>query len=118
MAINRAITLEITERLTLDAAKARELFLAESDLMKSVLDFGDSWLESSNKLTLHDPLAAVCIFYPDVCQFERGFVRVETDEEMFMGGTSFRAARDGNVEITREVDKERFYHILSSTLNR
>lgn len=116
--INRAITLEITERLTLDAAKVGELFLAKSDLMKSVLDFGDSWLESSNKLTLHDPLAAVCIFYPDVCQFEKGFVRVETDEEMFMGGTSFRAARDGNVEISREVDKERFYQILSSTLNR
>lgn len=103
--------------MTIEAAKAGELFLTNSDLMKAVFDFGNSWLESSNKLTLHDPLAAVCIFYADVCQFEKGFVRVETSEETFMGGTSFRAAQNGNVEISREVDKERFYQILSSTLN-
>lgn len=118
VAINRAITLEITDRLTIGAAKAGELLPANSDLMKAVFDFGNAWLESSNTLTLHDPLAAVCIFHPDVCQFEKGFVRVETNEERFMGGTSFRAAQDGNVDISREVDAERFYQILSSTLNR
>ncbi|MEK3787323.1 nucleoside hydrolase [Paenibacillus sp. FSL K6-1230] len=117
VAINRAITLEITDKLTIEAAKAGKLLLANSDLMKAVFDFGNSWLESSNKLTLHDPLAAVCIFHPDVCQFEKGFVRVETREEAFMGGTSFQPAQHGNVELSREVDKERFYQILSSTLN-
>lgn len=69
-------------------------------------------------MTLHDPLAAVCIFHPEVCQFEKGFVRVETNEQAFMGGTSIRAAQDGNVEVSREVDAERFFRILSSTLNR
>ncbi|PQP88471.1 nucleoside hydrolase [Paenibacillus sp. AR247] len=118
VAINRAITLEITDRLTMEAAKAEELLFADSELMKAVFDFGNAWLESSNKLTLHDPLAAVCIFHPDVCLFEKGYVQVETNEETFMGGTSFRAAQDGNVEISREVDAERFYQILSSRLNR
>lgn len=118
VAINRAITLEITDKLTIGAAKAEELLPADSELMKAVFDFGNAWLESSNKLTLHDPLAAVCIFHPDVCQFEKGFVRVETNVERFMGGTSFRAVQGGNVEISREVDAERFYQILSSTLNR
>ncbi|OZB92300.1 nucleoside hydrolase [Paenibacillus sp. XY044] len=118
VAINRAITLEITDRLTIEAAKAEELLFADSGLMKAVFDFGNAWLESSNKLTLHDPLAAVCIFHPDVCQFEKGYVQVETNEETLMGGTSFRAAKEGNVEISREVDAERFYQILSSTLNR
>nr|WP_145163664.1 nucleoside hydrolase [Paenibacillus terrae] len=118
VAINRAITLEITDRLTIEAAKAEELLFADSELMKAVFDFGNAWLESSNKLTLHDPLAAVCIFHPDVCQFEKGYVQVETNEETFMGATSFRAAQDGNVEISREVDAERFYQILSSRLNR
>lgn len=117
VAVNRAITLEITDKLTIEAAKARDLLPADSDLMKAVFDFGNAWLESSNKLTLHDPLAAVCIFHPDVCQFEKGIVRVETHEVMSMGGTSFRASLNGNVEISREVDAERFYQILSSTLN-
>lgn len=118
VAIYRAITLEITDRLTVEATKARELFRPDSDLMKAVFDFGNAWLESSHKLTLHDALAAVCIFHPDVCQFAKGFVRVETEAETFMGATSFRAAQDGNVEISREADAERFYEILSSTLNR
>ncbi|WP_434756532.1 nucleoside hydrolase [Paenibacillus amylolyticus] len=116
IAINRAITLEITDQLTIEAARAGELFVANSALMKSVFDFGNSWLESSNKLTLHDPLAAVSIFHPDVCEFEKGFVRVETQEESLMGATSFRADPNGNVEISREVDKKRFYEILSGTL--
>lgn len=85
--------------------------------MRAVFEFGNAWLESSNKLTLHDPLAAVSIFHPDVCQFEKGYVRVETHEETFMGATSFRASKDGNVEISREVDAERFYQILASTLS-
>ncbi|MGO4527889.1 nucleoside hydrolase [Paenibacillus sp. 2TAF8] len=116
IAAHRAITLEITDQLTIEAARAGGLFLANSELMRAVLDFGNSWLESSNKLTLHDPLAAVSIFYPEVCQFEKGFVRVETQEESLMGGTSFTADPNGNVEISRQVDKERFYQILSRTL--
>ncbi|MGF6355067.1 purine nucleosidase [Paenibacillus sp. 4624] len=118
IAAHRAITLEITDRLTIEASRAGELFLANSELMKAVFDFGNSWLKSSNKLTLHDPLAAVSIFYPEVCQFEKGFVHVETQKETLMGGTSFRAAPNGNVEISREVDRERFYQILSGTLKR
>lgn len=59
LAINRAITLEITDRLTIEAAKAGELLPADSDFIQAVFfDFGNAWLESSNKLTLHDPLAA------------------------------------------------------------
>jgi purine nucleosidase len=117
VSIYRAITLEITDRLTIEATKAGELLRADSNLMKAVFDFGNAWLESSNKLTLHDPLAAVCVFHPDVCQFEKGFVHVETNEETSMGGTSFRSDQAGNVEISREVNAERFYHILSNTLN-
>lgn len=117
VAIHRAITLEITERLTIEAAKAEELLPADSELMKAVFDFGNAWLESSHSLTLHDPLTAISVFYPEVCQFERGFVEVETEQEATMGGTSFISANDGNVEVSREVDADRFYQILSSTLN-
>ncbi|GGH80470.1 purine nucleosidase [Pullulanibacillus pueri] len=116
-AIHRAITLEVTDRLTIEAARAGELFHADSYLMKAVFDFGHAWLESSNKLTLHDPLAAVCVFHSDVCQFEKGFVHVEISEETSMGGTSFKADQAGNVEISREVNVTRFYRILSTTLN-
>lgn len=85
--------------------------------MKAVFDFGDAWIESSNKLTLHDPLAAASIFHSDLCQFEKGFVDVETDIEAKMGATTFTADPSGNVEVARTVDKERFYRVLAITLN-
>ena len=85
--------------------------------MEAVFDFGNAWLESAGKLTLHDPLAAVSVFHPDICRFERGAVRVETRRENCMGATAFTADPAGNVEIARSVDRERFYRILSATLN-
>ena len=117
IATHRTIPLDVTDMLTIEAEKADKLLKANSDLMKAVFDFGNAWLKSSNKLTLHDPLAAVSVFYPDICIFEQGFVEVETVKTEDMGGTHFTPSSDGNVEIARTVDIERFYCILSSVLN-
>lgn len=117
VATHRAVPLEVTDMLTIEADRASELLKADSELMKAVFDFGNAWLKSSNKLTLHDPLAAVSVFYPDICTFERGFVDVETEKAEDMGGTHFTPSPDGNVEIARTVDMEHFYLILSSALN-
>lgn len=115
---HKAVPLEVTGMLTIEAARANELFHTNSNLTKAVLDFGNAWLESSNQLTLHDPLVALSIFHPEICQFETGFVAVETNEESSMGSTFFTANKNGNVDIARTVDKEAFYRILSSTLNK
>ncbi len=115
--VHRAVPLEVTDMLTVEAEYAHSLLKKDSRLMNSVFDFGSAWLENQGKLTLHDPLAAVCIFHPDICTFERGTVRVECELESDMGGTAFTANENGNVEIARTVDRERFYRILSDTLN-
>lgn len=114
--IHRAVPLEITDRLTIEAGQAEVLFRADSDLMKAVFSFGNAWLERSEKLTLHDPLAAVCVFHPDICRFERGNVQVETEQKSNMGGTAFISSSGGNVEIAKAVDREKFYRILSAVL--
>jgi len=114
--INRAVTLEVTEQLSAPAAEAEALLPSNSALMRAVYDFGGAWLSSSRLLTLHDPLAAVCLFHPEICAFERGYVRVETKTEESMGSTEFAANENGNVEITRSVDKQKFYNVLSQAL--
>jgi len=116
--VHKAVPLEVTDMLTVDAAYAHDLLKRNSPLMDAVFDFGSAWLEQSGKLTLHDPLVAMTVFYPDLCTFERGRVRVETEADADMGGTSFTQDETGNVEIARTVDRERFYRILCQTLNR
>src|SRR5699024_4385793 len=115
-AVHRAVPLEVTDQLTIESEQAEILFPSNNELMKAVFSFGNAWLESSKKLTLHDPLAAVSVFYPDICRFERGRVQVETEQETAMGSSSFLPSANGNVEIARTVDRERFYRILSNTL--
>lgn len=113
---HRAIPLEVTDTLSIEADQAEKLLKPDSDLMKAVYAFGDNWLKKSAKLTLHDPLAAVSVFHPDICRFERGNVQVEMEGKSNMGGTSFVPASDGCVEIARSVDRAQFYRILRHTL--
>ena len=115
--VHRAIPLEVTDMLTVKAEEAEKFLRADSDLMKAIFDFGNAWLQSSDKLTLHDVLAAVSIFYPDICRYERGVVNVETELQSNMGATVFTPSAEGNVEIAVSVNKERFYRILSTILN-
>ena len=116
IAVHRTIPLDVTDRLTIESEQAELLFQTDSNLMKAVFSFGNAWLESSDKLTLHDPLAAVCIFHPDICHFERGNVQVETEQKSNMGATTFLPSLSGNAEIAKSVDREQFYRILSNTL--
>ncbi len=116
VAVHRAIPLEVTDTLTIEAKQAEVLLRSDSNLIKAIFSFGNAWLESSKKLTLHDPLAAVCVFYPDVCRFERGNVQVEIEQENNMGGTSFTPSPQGNVEVAKEVDRQKFYRVLSAAL--
>ncbi|MCI5648553.1 MAG: nucleoside hydrolase [Fusicatenibacter sp.] len=113
---HRVIPLEVTETLSIEAGQAKKLLKPNNDLVKAIYSFGNDWLKKSEKLTLHDPLAAVSVFYPDICRFERGNVLVETEEKGNMGGTSFAPTAEGCVEIARSVDRVQFYRILSSVL--
>ena len=117
VAIHKTIPLEVTDSLTLPAAHAAELFKANHPLMKAVFDFSQAWLMSANKLTLHDPLAAVSIFHPSVCTFQKGFVTVETKIKGKMGSTTFTPNLNGFAKIATSVQKDYFYQVLSSTLN-
>jgi purine nucleosidase len=113
----RVYALEITERLTRPAAQARELLRGGMPLLRAVQDFGSNWLESAGKLTLHDPLAAACVFREDICAFERGFVTIETEDVATMAATRFTPVADGNIELARSVDVEKFYAVLDGTLH-
>ncbi len=116
--VHKVIPLEVTEQLTVKAEQAGTFLKKNSCLMEAVFSFGSTWLETAGKLTLHDPLAAVSVFHPDVCSFQRGSVQVETELESNMGGTVFMPSHRGNVEVAQTVDRECFYRILSAALSK
>lgn len=116
-AVHRVIPLEVTDQLTIQAGAAQRLFPTKDRLLNAVMDFGNAWLKSTGRLTLHDPLAAVSIFYPDICVFKRGRVQAETENEESMGGTAFTPDHRGNVEVACKVDRTRFYQVLEKSFS-
>ena len=69
IAVHRTVPLEVTDSLTIEAEQAEILFRADSDLMKAFFSFGNAWLESSDKLTLHDPISSRLCLLPGYLPF-------------------------------------------------
>ena len=105
----RFIGLDVTTQVTMDAPEVRARF-GEHELLHPVLDFAEVWFRERQVITFHDPLAAVTIFDPEVCQFSPGHVTAEL--EGVAGRTTFKPAAAGEVthqEVAFGVDPERFF---------
>lgn len=114
--IHRSVGLDVTCQVTMSMDEVDKSFKA--NIMKPVLDFSRVWLETANQLTFHDPLAAVSIFDPQVCTFEKGNVEVELDSKRLGGVTYWKADNIvGKHEVALEVDKNRFFEHYFSIVN-
>jgi inosine-uridine nucleoside N-ribohydrolase len=106
--IHRSIGLDVTMRVTMDAAQVRERF--QTRLLRPVLDFAEVWFQHTDKITFHDPLAATTIFDPSICTFERGNVQTELTAEQRMGQTVWMPGGDSpRHEVALGVSTERFF---------
>ena len=65
---------------------------------------------------MHDPLACVSVFHPEVCGYERGCAHVTTDARGVT--TGFSKSDSGTHYVARTVDADAFYRILLATLDR
>ncbi len=108
VAVHRSLGLDVTCQVTMPAAEVRRRF--DTPLLKPVLDFAEIWFSKRDKITFHDPLAAVSIFDDEVCGFERGNVDVELASERLQGVTYWHAdAAGGKHEVALQVDAARFF---------
>ena len=102
--------LDVTTRVRLQREEARAKLRSVAALAP-VADFAEIWLERSERITFHDPLAAACIFEPDICAYRDGEVTVECADPEHRGWTEFRDA-DGDAaphRIAVDVDAARFF---------
>ena len=105
----RAIGLEITTQVWLDAAAVTERFSRHA-LLRPVLDFAEVWFRQvPDRIIFHDPLAAVTIFDPAQCAFEHGDVRVELSAGEDHARTFWEATPNGKHEAAVSVNADRFF---------
>jgi purine nucleosidase len=106
-ATHRSIGLDVTTQVTMEASQVRDRF--QTGLLRPVLDFANIWFEKQGIITFHDPLAAVSIFEPDVCTFQRGNVEIELMSSKLTGFTHWTPDKNGQHEVALEVDPQRFF---------
>ena len=105
----RAIGLEVTTQVWLDAGSVRERF-APHALLQPVLDFAEVWFRDAHgRITFHDPLAAVTLFDEAVCTFDRGISTVELADGIDHARTYWQSDSTGRHEAAITVDPARFF---------
>ena len=102
-----SLGLDVTTRCVMDAERCRERFTA--DALAPVRDFAEVWFQRAERITFHDPLAAACIFEPDLCSYRQGSVAVSLSRPT-MGWTVFSDRHDPRPHtVAAEVDSQRFF---------
>lgn len=99
--------LDVTMQCSLSAEECRRRFTAA--VLLPVLDFAAVWFARAGRIVFHDPLAAACIFQPDLCRYRQGKVGVSLTDPT-MGWTVFSdRCEDKPHAVAAEVDAEAFF---------
>ena len=104
--------LDVTTQVVLPRDEARRRF-ADLDALGPVHDFAEVWFDRAERVTFHDPLAAVGTFHPEVCTYTDAFVRV-SQAEPTLGWTIPEAVPDGTPtphRLARNVDADAFFRL-------
>ncbi len=102
-----AYGLDVTLRCTMPADECRRRF--RGGPFEVVRDMAEVWFRKQGRITFHDPLAAACIFEPDICQYRSGRVTVGLERGDSLGVTVFEESRDGPHRVASDVAPERFF---------
>lgn len=100
--------LDVTLRCTMPADLCRRQFTAKA--LQPVRDFAEVWFRDVPQITFHDPLAAACIFQPELCKYRDGQVSVSLGAPT-LGWTVFTSHKDDPKPhtIAVEVDRDKFF---------
>jgi purine nucleosidase len=102
------VGLDVTLQCRLPADECRRRF--GRGRLKIVGEMAEEWFKRSSAIVFHDPLAAACIFKPDLCRFRPGLVGLELQSDRLRGITCFNAnAAEKPHEVAETVDPDAFF---------
>jgi len=109
VAVHRSVGLDVTMQVRLPSEEAIRRFRAVGGPLEVVADCCEIWRQHASHVVFHDPLAAVAIFDPGVCNWARGRVTVEPGQSRAGGMTHWDADANGPHEVAMRVDADRFF---------
>lgn len=111
----RVYGLDVTTQCKMSAEDCRDAFTGGP--LDLVAEMADVWFRQREQITFHDPLAACCIFEPEICSYRYGQVHVEYTDPERMGHSSLEQKEGGRHGVAMEVDTDEFFDRYFSTVD-
>jgi inosine-uridine nucleoside N-ribohydrolase len=112
--------LDVTQRCFRNADECRVQL--RGGPLDVVANMAEVWFQGRSRITFHDPLAAVAVFDPDVCDYLQGDVEVELASHRVAGMTHWTANPAGPhriaVDVRPEAFFDRYFHVFDSAEER
>lgn len=111
-----SVGLEVTTRCVMNAKELVNAMKGAENLDRKVIDMAGVWMQHTDTICFHDPLAAAAIFEPELLTTATGTVTVAHSADNLAGLTCFQAAPADETgaaphEIGVDVDRERFFRL-------
>ncbi len=113
----RIIPLDITRQVCLEKHDLSRSRLGESPLAKVLQAIGDAMCKREMPC-LHDPCAVAAVLQPELFDWTKMRIRVDTSEGEFRGQLHAEETRDGFVRVATQVDAEAVHHRILDGLTR
>ena len=102
-----AYGLDVTLQCRMDATECGGRL--RGGILDVVADMANVWFQRAQHITFHDPLAAVGIFHPELCEYQSGQVEVELQSPRAAGMTHWAADPQGPHQIATAVHVDQFF---------
>jgi purine nucleosidase len=80
------IGMDVTRRCTMRVEEVRKRLNVPP--LEAVARMADAWLRTRESVTFHDPLAAACVFRPQLCGYAAGTITVDSTPGSLLAGTT------------------------------
>lgn len=81
-------------------------------IMQVVMTIAREWFKDEPRVSFHDPIAAVSIFHPEICTYQKGLLDCVMDSRLLAGMTLFKEDADGPHTVAWDIDVDMFFKRL------